>query len=75
MERVGYDYETSQEYQNFLDREEYLGQLFDIWSDPNRDDVEQYLAYGDFWDILHDEFGLDRDSFDWHQFKEQYATS
>lgn len=72
VERVGWGIGSENEYDRFLNDEQRLGDLFDIWSDPNADDAEQDRAYGEFWELLA-EYGLDRDSFDWHSFREQYV--
>ena len=72
-ERVGWGVDSQDTYQRFLDMEQTLSGLFDIWADPNEDDAEQSAAYGDFWTLMEEEFGLEKDSFDWHTFREQYG--
>jgi hypothetical protein len=75
VERVGWGVRSEDVYQNFIDyAEEYLGELFDTWSNPNEDDVRQHDAYVEFWAILAG-YGLDQESFDWHTFKEQYPST
>lgn len=74
MERVGWGLDSEAEYDRFLNDEARLGNLFDIWSDPNADDAEQDRAYGEFWELL-EAYGLDRDSFDWHSFREKYGSA
>jgi hypothetical protein len=71
VERAGWGVESESAYENFLQHERYLGNLFNIWANPNEDDWAQSIAYREFWDELA-RWGLDKDSFDWHAFKQKY---
>lgn len=74
VENVGWGIGSDTEYDQFLNDAPHLGDLFDIWSDPNADDAEQARAYGEFWEILA-EYGLYERSFDWETFREEYGAA
>jgi len=74
VDRVGWGVDSEYQYERFLEQQDYLGGLFNIWSDPNAPDWAQSVTYQEFWAALA-EFGLDSDSFDWHTFREKYRLS